>query len=416
MQEIAHEAKQKSAILNNNKSSDEKQFQVDTGSALQQFLDRIPISSISGFQSSFGWELKAGDSVKDAIHMLYDKDVFGAPIADVFDPNSTSMKFSYRYIGFIDFPSMVLWCLEEYENIRKNSADKGREEKRNSGFFSTMDQIPQIGQTKVSELVKLFLWEPFFPIRMDDSLLHALLLLSKHRLHVLPVVQQSDPQVIGLVTQNALGQLLLQSTGLEWFDSIADKALSNLEIENQEQASYVFGNQTVADALHLLWKKRTCAVAVLDPQSKKLIGSVRYRDVYHLVENDDLFRNRKTLTVGEFIHSETDPPIELDNEASLIARSLHLKKSFMPRMDSPLTCKKNDTLKQLMQNMTERNSRFSFLIDDNEGVIGLITMRHIILQFAPPCVSSSINGGGFFELALEQSGCQVRDGTLVCNH
>lgn len=53
----------------------------------------------------------------------------------------------------------------------------------------------------MGELAKPFLWEQFVPVRLDDTLLHALLLLSKHELFVLPVVQQSDPQVTGIVTQ-----------------------------------------------------------------------------------------------------------------------------------------------------------------------------------------------------------------------
>ena len=59
-------------------------------------------------------ELRAGDSVSDAIHKLYEKDVFGAPIADIFDPDNTTAtrRFLDPYIGFIDFASMVLWCLE----------------------------------------------------------------------------------------------------------------------------------------------------------------------------------------------------------------------------------------------------------------------------------------------------------------
>ena len=60
-------------------------------------------------------ELRTGDSVRDAIHMLYEKDVFGAPIADVLDldeSTSATRRFSDKYIGFIDFASMVLWCLE----------------------------------------------------------------------------------------------------------------------------------------------------------------------------------------------------------------------------------------------------------------------------------------------------------------
>lgn len=43
--------------------------------------------------------------------MLYEKNTFSAVI-DVLDTNTASLRFSDRYIGFIDFASMVLWCLE----------------------------------------------------------------------------------------------------------------------------------------------------------------------------------------------------------------------------------------------------------------------------------------------------------------
>ena len=57
-------------------------------------------------------ELETGDNVKDAIELLYTKNASGAPIADVLDPDITVGRFSDRYIGFIDFATMVLWSLE----------------------------------------------------------------------------------------------------------------------------------------------------------------------------------------------------------------------------------------------------------------------------------------------------------------
>jgi len=114
-------------------------------------------------------ELKAGDSLRDAIHTLYEKDVFSAAIVDM-DSDAVNMTFSDQYIGLVDFTSMVLWCLEvlpfylwlipppkchailithgiwkEYEKITDNLKSI-----KNGGFFSVLDQIPQIGQTKVS--------------------------------------------------------------------------------------------------------------------------------------------------------------------------------------------------------------------------------------------------------------------------
>jgi hypothetical protein len=120
-------------------------------------------------------EIKAGNTIRDAIHMIYEKDTFGAVIVDVLDTETTDIRHSDRYIGFIAFPNIVLWCLEvyifvtfvlyilmtdiafslafcifkEYENIREDATDNHLKDVENDGLFSILDRIPQIGQTKV---------------------------------------------------------------------------------------------------------------------------------------------------------------------------------------------------------------------------------------------------------------------------
>jgi len=55
---------------------------------------------------------------------------------------------------------------------------------------------------QVGELAKSYLWDPFFPVHLDDTLFHVLLLLSNHhRLQVVPVIERSNFQGIGFVTQ-----------------------------------------------------------------------------------------------------------------------------------------------------------------------------------------------------------------------
>ncbi|KAL3538985.1 hypothetical protein ACH5RR_002351 [Cinchona calisaya] len=108
--------------------------------------------------------------------------------------------------------------------------DDDGKEIESKGFFSILGENPPIVQTKVGELAKYFLWDPFFPIHVNDSLLHVLLLLSKHRLQVLPVMEQSESKVIGIVSQNAVIRALLQASGLEWFHSIADRSLSEFRL------------------------------------------------------------------------------------------------------------------------------------------------------------------------------------------
>ncbi|PPS05953.1 hypothetical protein GOBAR_AA14720 [Gossypium barbadense] len=288
----------------------------DSATALQLFLDRIPINnSIPGIKNSPVVELKTGDTVKDAIEFLYSKNAFGAPIVDVLDPEIPLTRFPYRYIGFLDFATL---------NASKETG-KGN-------FVSLLEKNPETGHTKVGELAKSFLWNPFFPVRLDDTLFHVLLLISKHRIRVVPVIEQSNLKVTGFVTQNAVIQLLLQSDGLTWFDSIAEKPLSEFRFEN-ESVSFVYGDESIADALHVLFKSQTGAVAVIDRQTRMLIGSVRNGDVYLLLENEKIFRDRKVVTVEEFIRIETsnqdpDPTIERDMGALLSAGVLQLRNKY----------------------------------------------------------------------------------------
>lgn len=55
----------------------------------------------------------------------------------------------------------------------------------------------------------------------------------------------------------------------------------------------MYGDESIAQALHILFESQTVAIAVIDRQSERLMGSVRSSDVYLLLENDNLFYNIK---------------------------------------------------------------------------------------------------------------------------
>ncbi|PON79486.1 hypothetical protein PanWU01x14_012210 [Parasponia andersonii] len=58
--------------------------------------------------------------------------------------------------------------------------------------------------------------------------------------------------------------------------------------------------------------------------------------------------------------------------------NLRLRGNLVPGMYAPFTNKKTDTLKQVMENMGQTRSNFSFLVDDSQKAIGVITFRDII--------------------------------------
>lgn len=123
----------------------------------------------------------------------------------------------------------------------------------------------------------------------------------------------------------------------------------------------------------------------------------------------------------KFIHMDidnksSDATTGRDLGALMSAGRLRLRDDFIPRMYCPVTNKTSDTLKQAMKTLADAKCNFSFLVDDQRDVGDALTARDVIIQFAPPCMDSNIHGGGFFEAALEQTGCHVQDGDLVYDH
>nr|XP_009389835.1 PREDICTED: SNF1-related protein kinase regulatory subunit gamma-1-like [Musa acuminata subsp. malaccensis] len=357
-------------------------------------------------------EVKFDDCVAHAIRLLYENNVSGAAIIDPAD--SASKKSMDRDIGFIEFSSMVLWSLEEIDKARAASKEG------NHGFFDTLEKYYQIGQTKIIELTKSFLWEPFFPAHEDDTLFHVLLLFTKHhKLNVIPVIESSNSSIVGFITQHAVIQLLLQSSGLEWFDEIAEKSLSEYRLMNAAGVVSVFSDQSLADAVHVLWDKQLDGVLVVDRRSGTLLGCVRRSDIYLLLEDDSLFIRRKTFAVEEFIKvryaaSEQSRNRYTETEAPP-AGLLRMKNARFLRLSNPAVLRKSDSLKKTMEIMAASMRESGFLDGDAGRLEGMVTLRDVILPFSPPSMDARVDGGGFFTSVLNQVGCHVNDGVMIRN-
>ncbi|XP_037413291.1 SNF1-related protein kinase regulatory subunit gamma-1-like [Triticum dicoccoides] len=377
--------------------------------ALKSFLDHIPVSSLSGAlqpSPSPALELNLDACVLDAIGSMRCANAGGAVIVD--EVRRSLGKFVDRDIGYVDFPSLVLWALEELDRVSTERQDKS------SDFFSSLKLHPQIAETKIAWLAKLFLLEPFFPVRSHDTLFHAMLLFSKHhRLNVIPVVESVNSSVDGFVTQNAVMELLLQSSGLEWLDKIADKQLSEFRFANASKPVLVYSDETVAYTFRVLSKEKT-GVAVIDRKNRRLIGMIQCSDVYLLLDDSSLFSNRKIMSAEEFVKLKNkDQKSRTGHSSESEVQSVPSLRSRVQQ--SVVTNRWSDTLKQAMENLAASGSSCSFIVDEQGHVEGVVTPRDVISVFSPPCMDSRIDGGTFFSAALEQAGCRVENGQMIRN-
>ncbi|KAL9262562.1 hypothetical protein AKJ16_DCAP08753 [Drosera capensis] len=215
---------------------------IDPSIALKNFLERVPISSNSVIDHSSDLADSWGGGESDLI----------APVT----------KFADRYIGFVDFPSMLLWGLEAIDQQDEFASKKDAPTDSNITVFSMLQKSPRLSLAKW-QIWQNRVWQLFFPVHLEvDTLLHVLLL---------PLKACALYSVI---------HLLLQASGLEWFDSIANKTLLEFRFEHEVSASQVYGDQSVAEVLDILWHDRANVVVVgeQDIQAGKKAGSLNLRD------------------------------------------------------------------------------------------------------------------------------------------
>lgn len=81
---------------------------------------------------------------------------------------------------------------------------------------------------QVRSILKSFRWAPFLPVGTDSSMLSVMLLLSKYRMRNVPVIEPGQPNIKTFITQSAVVHGLEGCKGMEWFDCIAAKPISDL--------------------------------------------------------------------------------------------------------------------------------------------------------------------------------------------
>lgn len=109
-----------------------------------------------------------------------------------------------------------------------------------------------------------------------------------------------------------------------------------------------------------------------------------------------------------------EKPMEAELGALFSAGTLHLKSAGLPKMNFGVTNQRTDTLKQAMEKLVQYRSDRSFMVE-GEKVVGVVTLRDIIMQFSPPA-DTNIGRGGFFRSALHETGCHYNKGNSVVNN
>lgn len=385
--------------------------------ALNIAFANIPVSTFPEVPGGKVIEISADTTIVDAVQILSEHNIFSAPVRN--PTADDTINWSNRYLGLVDYSAIILWVLENAElaavalatgsaaaagmgvgaisavgavalgatgpvavaglTIAALGAAVAGGVAANKGagkdaltaadylgedFYKVIFQEEPFKSTTVGEIIKSFRWMPFLPVQPNDSMLTVLLLLSKYHLRSVPVIEMDKPYVENVITQSAVVRGLLQCKGRDWFDVITVKSVSDvgLPFMSPEEVISIDGNELVLEAFKLMREKQIGGLPVVEGQRDKIIGNISMRDIRFLLLNRELFPEFKQLTVVDFLRT-----IVSTTGSSVM----------MP----PVTCKYDTPLADLIEVIAEKCIHRIYLVNGQDELLGVITLRDVISCF-----------------------------------
>ncbi|XP_027100468.2 SNF1-related protein kinase regulatory subunit gamma-1-like isoform X1 [Coffea arabica] len=384
---------------------------------------RIPVSSFPEVPGGKVIEIPADTSIGDAVRVLSESNIMSAPVRNPDIEYTTDWR--ERYLGIIDYAAIVLWVLETAGVAAAAlsagsaaaagvgagaagtlgaialgstgpaaiagltvaavgaavagglSAEKGMAkdaptaaDKLGEDFYKVILQEEPFKSTTVKSILKSYRWAPFIPVATDSSMLSVLLLLSKYRLRNVPVIETGNSSIRNFITQSAVIHGLERCNGRDWFDCISANPISKLGLPfmTPDEVVSVQSDELILEAFKKMKDNQIGGLPVVEGPKKQIVGSVSIRDIRFLLLKPELFSSFRVLTVKDFMNTI----------ASAIPHT--------GKVIRPLTCKPDETLGSVIHALASNSVHRIYVVGDDNGVTGVITLRDVIscFIFEPP--------------------------------
>ncbi|XWS69750.1 hypothetical protein CRYUN_Cryun04dG0206000 [Craigia yunnanensis] len=307
---------------------------------------RIPVSTFPQVPGGKVIEILADATIADAVKILSECNIMSAPVRN---PDAvTSLDWTERYLGIIDYSAIILWVLESAElaavalsactataaglgagavgalgalaiGVTGPAAVAGltvaavgaavaggvaadqagakdapsAADNLGNDFYKVILQEEPFKSTTVRSIVKSYRWAPFIPVATDSSMLSVLLLLSKYKLRNVPVIEPGKPNIKNYITQSAVIGGLEGCRGRDWFDCISARSISDLGLPfmSSDEVISIQSDDLVLEAFKRMRDNQVGGLPVVEGPKKKIVGNVSIRDIRHLLLKPELFSN-----------------------------------------------------------------------------------------------------------------------------
>ncbi|XP_076881676.1 SNF1-related protein kinase regulatory subunit gamma-1-like [Bidens hawaiensis] len=341
---------------------DVQEAQLTPTEKLNACFESIPVSEFPRASPSQVIEIKSDASLGEAVRLLSQHKILSAPVVDVDAPEDAS--WIDRYLGMVEFAGIVVWILHQSE--KNDLLDAQPVSPKTAGnFFELLTSSDFYKHTKVKDISGSFRWAPFLALQTSNSFLTMLLLLSKYRMKSVPVVDAGDQKIDNIITQSAVIHMLEECADLQWFKSLGSKKLCDLGLPlmSANQVIKVDEDEPVLQAFKLMRQKGVGGLPVINSENKP-VANISIRDVQFLLIAPEIYKDYRSITAKNFVTS--------------VKRYLEDNQKASPLVSGMITCKKEDTLKDVITKLDSKEIHRIYVVDEDGNLEGVITLRDII--------------------------------------
>ncbi|KAF3323661.1 SNF1-related protein kinase regulatory subunit gamma-1 isoform X1 [Carex littledalei] len=353
--------------------------QLTPSEKLNSCFKELEVSSFPSTPLSQVIDIPSDSSLREAIEILSKHKILSAPVRDV--AASDDASWMERYIGVVEFAGVAMWLLHQFELSAKRkdgttsrSTDSCESASLTGSFFEALTSSEFYKNTTVRDISGSFRWAPFLAVQTSDSFLTMLLLLSKHSIRSLPVVDFGEGKLVNIITQSAVVHMLAECVGLDWFDNWGNKSLAEVDLPciKPDNLVKVQEDEPVLKAFELMQKIQIGGLPVVDATGNHAIGNISIRDVQYLLTTPDIYKDYRTITAKDFL--------------TAVRSYLAKQKPESPLLKGVITCNKDDTLKDVILKLDSMNIHRIYVTGEKDILEGVVTLRDIIskLVYEPP--------------------------------
>lgn len=380
-------------------------------------FEKIPVSLFPRVHRVV--EIPSDSSVGMALAELAKRNILSAPVWDVLVGEDKS--WIDRYLGVVDMHGIVFWLLQYLDEIAKTSeaasaasgsvlsaaataagaaalgatgvgaaatvaaaalggaaagatishAGPTASGESLAGYlagdvFEALKSNGVLDTTKVADIAGTFRWAPFLPVTPDDSLLTLLLLMSKYRVRSIPVVEPGKGPVTNIITQYSVVNLFAGCTGQPWFDAVASRSLRDLglPVTPVEKIIMVEEGESVLVPFRKMVENHIGGLPVVAAGTKRVIANLSVRDIWPLLADPGLFKQRKMLSVADYVEGAKVSKVVGNLTTAL--------------MSPPVPCRSSSHLVDVIKKLKVSHIHRIYVTDDDHNLEGVLTLRDII--------------------------------------